>query len=254
MNVNDPLFTDLALKVIAGRASEVERSELAGRVAGHPELEAELESLRADVAFAKEVLPLLGDEQVKAAELPGYARARLRAAVKRSFGNPAPPQPTGKEIVVGMVRHWQWWLGLGTAAAVGLIVVSLNWTRMSVDTARMVNSKPLVQLAMLDSMGQTRGTAALQRNLQLVATLTESLQQTNLTFFSEKADLKKWLDEWPDEQPQPIFKIWYDRDAGEVRVQGRWNGKLQVEKRFPVEKEQDLPAVLKRAWLDSLHN
>ena len=86
MNVNDPLFTDLALKVIAGRASEAEQSELAARVADHPELEAELESLRADVAFAKEVLPLLGDERVKAAELPGYARARLQAAVKRSLG------------------------------------------------------------------------------------------------------------------------------------------------------------------------
>ena len=154
MNVNDPLFTDLALKVFAGRASEAERSELAARVASHPEFEAELESLQADVAFAKEVLPLLGDEHVKAAELPGYARVRLRAAV---------------------------------------ILVSLNWPCLIGNTARNVNSKPLVQLAMLDSMGQTRSTAAsgflknstlgvAQENLNLAATLKESLQQTEQRF------------------------------------------------------------------------
>jgi len=189
VNVNDPLFTDLALKVFAGRASEAERSELAARVASHPEFEAELESLQADVAFAKEVLPLLGDEHVKAAELPGYARVRLRAAVKQSL----PPQPTWKEIVVGMVPQWRWLLGLGTAAAAAVILVSLNWPCLIGNTARNVNSKPLVQLAMLDSMGQTRSTAAsgflknstlgvAQENLNLAATLKESLQQTEQRF------------------------------------------------------------------------
>ena len=262
MNVNDPLFTNLALKVIAGRASEAERSELAEQVARRPELEAELDDLRADVAFAKEVLPLLGDEHVKAGKLPGYARARLRAAVRRSLGNPPPPQPTWIATVVGMVGQWRWWLGLGTAAAVGLVVVSLNWTRMSVNTASNVNSKPLVQLAMLDSMGQTRGAVAgaagseflknltlgaPQENLQLSATLKESLQQTNLTFFSETADLKKWLEEWPSDNEQPVFKVWYDRDAREVRVLGMWRGKRQVEQRFPVGNERDLVTALQAA-------
>jgi hypothetical protein len=250
VNVNDPLFTDLALKVIAGRASEAERSELAVRVARHPELEAELENLRADAAFAKEVLPLLGDEQVKAGELPGYARARLRAAVKRSLGNPASPQTTSNPTVVEMVWQWRWWLGLGTAAAVGLIVVSLNSTRMSVNTARNANSKPLVQLAMLDSMGQTRGTAALQGSLQLAATLKGGLEQTNLTFFSETAELKKWVEEWPSDNEQPAFKVWYDRDASEVRVLGRWGGKQQIERRFPVANERDLAAVLEKVVAD----
>ena len=258
MNVNDPLFTNLALKVIAGRASEAERSELAEQVARRPELEAELDDLRADVAFAKEVLPLLGDEHVKAGKLPGYARARLRAAVRRSLGNPPPPQPTWIATVVGMVGQWRWWLGLATAAAVGLIVVSLNWTRMSVNTASNVNPKPLVQLAMLDSMGQTRGTGASgfwkdltlggpQGNLQLATTLKESLQQTNLTFFSETADLKKWLEEWPSDNEQPVFKVWYDRDAREVRVLGMRRGKRQVEQRFPVGNERDLVTALQAA-------
>jgi hypothetical protein len=243
MNVNDPLFNDLALKVIAGRASEAERSELAARIAGHPELEAELESLREDVAFAKEVLPLLGDEQVKAGELPGYARARLRAAVKQNLGNPESSKLTWNTT---LVRQWRWWLGLGTAAAVGLIVVSLNWPRPTNNLAIDVHPKPVVQLAMLDSMGPTRASAP-QSNLELAATLKETLQQTNLMSFSEAANLEKWVSEWPSDTEQPVFKVWYDRDAGEVRVLGRWRGKPQIEKSIPVASERNLPAALRAA-------
>jgi hypothetical protein len=253
VNVNDPLFTDLALKVIAGRASEAERSELAARVAGHPELEAELESLRADVAFAREVLPLLGDEQVKAGELPGYARARLHAAVKRSLGNPASPQPTSNANVVRMVLQWRWLLGLATAAAVALIVVSLNWPRLTGNTAGNVNSKPLVQLAMLDSMGQTRGTTfSGPTDAELAATLKDSLLQTNLMVFSATPDLQNWLEQWPDDRNLSVIKIWYSRDAREIRVQSRKNKVVLFEKVFPVAKEDDLPSVLKNVWLNLL--
>jgi hypothetical protein len=247
VNVNDPLFTDLALKVIAGRASEAERSELAVRVAGHPELEEELESLRADVAFAKEVLPLLGDEQVKVGELPGYARARLHAAVKRSLGNTARPQPTSKATFGEMVRQWRWLLGLATAAAVALIVVSLNWPRLTGNTAGNVNSKPLVQLAMLDSMGQTRGaTFSGPTDAELAATLKASLLQTNLTV------LQHWLEQWPDDRNLSVIKIWYNRDAREIRVQSRNNKGVLFEKVFPVAKEDDLPSALKNVWLNLL--
>jgi hypothetical protein len=341
VNVNDPIFTDLALKVIAGRASEAERSELAERVAGHPELETELESLRADVAFAKEVLPLLGDEQVKAGELPGYARARLRAAVKRSLGNPARGRTTSGTSEEGVFRRWWWLLGLATAGAVGLTVLLLNRPHLTENSASEVavkpllqqtqntesvleiaggkpsaasnpseahgnlsaqevqsigkigfpggpetphgsneppivafpnddaakrskqpfvpaamNSSPVIQLAMLDSVGQTRGTAvwelttgsaakAPQGNLQVAAMLKETLHETNLMFFSDTAELKRWVGEWPSENEQPVFKIWYDRDTDEVGVSGLLGGKAQVNRKFAITTEQDLPSVLK---------
>lgn len=246
--MNDPLFTDLALKVIAGRASKAERSELAARVAGHPELEAELESLRADVAFTREVLPLLGDEPAKAGELPGYARARLRAAVKRSLGNPAPPQPTSNATVGEMVRQWRWLLGLGTATAVALVVVSLYWPRLAGNTARNVNSNPLVQLAMLDSMGQTRGaTGSGPTDAELASILKESLLRTNLTVFSETTDLQHWLNQWPEQKEQVVIKVWFNRDSGELRVLAQRNANRLLEKSFSVKNEGDLPAVLKQA-------
>jgi hypothetical protein len=333
VNVNDPLFTDLALKVIAGRASEAERSELAARVAGHPELEAELESLRADAAFAREVLPLLGDEQVKAGELPGYARVRLQAAVKQTF-----KQPTGARTdfsMAGLFHRWQWWFGLSAAAAVGLIVACLHWPHRAGDMAsragsqpspqkplvakntlgilqegplggslviasnatpglgqphsgdradsfagtgiplswgsnvaqvpappkgdlpdrteqppalEVTNLTPIIQLAMLDSVGQTRAGAALQSTTTQIGTrLKQALQQTNLTIFSETADLTHWLEQWSDQKEQTILKVWFNRDAGEVRVLAVRNGKRLIEKSFAVENEGQLPVVLKQA-------
>ena len=51
--MNDDHFFDLAMKIIAGQATEAERAELDALVARQPELKAELERLRADVRLAR---------------------------------------------------------------------------------------------------------------------------------------------------------------------------------------------------------
>jgi hypothetical protein len=147
-----------------------------------------------------------------------------------------------------MVRQWGWWLGLGTAAAVGLIVVSLNWPRPTNNLAIDVHPKPVVQLAMLDSMGQTRGaTFSGPTDAELAATLKESLLQTNLTVFSEKPDLQQWLEKWPDQKEKTIIKVWFNRDSGEVRILAQRNGNRIIERGFSVKNEGELPVVLKQA-------
>ena len=165
----------------------------------------------------------------------------------------------GLDAVAAVGLKWRWFFGLGTAAAVGLIVVFLNWPRQASNTAANLHFKPLIQIAMLDSMGLARGAAALRffannflksaprGNLQLAATLKESLQQTNVALFSKTADLKKWLEEWPSGNEPPVFKVLYDRDAGEVQVWGRWRGKPRIERKFIVQNEDDLRAALQAA-------
>ena len=201
-----------------------------------------------------------------------------------SANNPVPPGPgrtlpeilrqwlsglrLGAVAAVGLESRWMF--GLGTAAAVGLIVVFLSWPHQASNTAVNLHLKPLIQIAMLDSMGLGRGAvgsagivsspalssrffawnptlSAPQGNQQLATTLKESLQQTNLEVFSETADLKKWLEEWPSDDEQPAFKVWYDRDAGEVQVWGRWRRKLRIEEKFTVRNEKDLPTALQAA-------
>jgi hypothetical protein len=96
-------------------------------------------------------------------------------------------------------------------------------------------STPVIQLAMLDTTGGTRGTdtndAALLRETWSKATLD--------TFTSAEA-----LREWETNGKPDAVKIIYDRAAAEVRVLGKWREK-SFEKTLPV--GDDLKSALEQA-------
>jgi hypothetical protein len=229
MKTDDPIFTDLALKVIAGKATEAEQAQLKLWLA-QPCLAEEFKQLKADAAFAKEVLPLIGSEKVGAGPVPGYAKSQLRNLMNQQAN-------AEERKTVKPVRSWGWVLGLASAAAVIVVVVMLNPP----------TQHTTVQFAMLDSMGQMRG-GTNDVTASLMGDLRESFGETNLSTFSGDQELNQWLKQWP---AATTVKIVYDRDASEVRViYAPKNGQL-VTKTFPVTKESDLPAVLKKA-ADSL--
>lgn len=100
---------------------------------------------------------------------------------------------------------------------------------------------PTLQLAMLDTVGATRGTAS-----SVVAVL-QGASKAQVQQFSASAELKRWMETWPADDQQPVVKIVYDLDEGQLLVAGRGKGKRSFEKTFPVQQVQDLPAVLKAA-------
>lgn len=65
-------FFDLALKAIAGHATETERAELDTLITRQPELKAALERLRGDTRLAREDLPLVNATRGAGPELPAY--------------------------------------------------------------------------------------------------------------------------------------------------------------------------------------
>jgi hypothetical protein len=217
--MNDDHFFDLAMKAIAKQASLDEQAELDGLLLRQPELQAEFDRLKADARLAKEVLPLLDAAKATAGEVPGYAYARLQTKVRETFKGQeaAPKRKSGV---------WQWWLGLaGATAVVAFFFFS--------------SPAPVIQVAMLDSVGGVRGSAS-----NLVAVIEQTWAKSRVQEYSESADLKRWLAEWPGDR---VVKIVYDRDAQEVRVSGRLKGKAPFEKTFPVDLEKNLPAVLEAA-------
>ena len=280
MNMSDQHFFDLSVKVISGQASQADQSELASHLANDARLNAEFERLQCEVRLAKELLPLLAAAEASQRELPGYGRVRLQAAVRRTFG-----RSRGAADAPRPQAFRRWLLGLSTVAAVGVTIISWFESRRLQNaevarasergnTDRIVQSKPIIQLAMLDSLGPTRGgklttgaaAAGLTTGGTVVATLGEILAQatktfsptpssirgavtrqswgqTNVAVFSETTELKRWLEDWPTDKQQPAFKVWFDRDAAEVRVLGCWDGKVRRGPNFPVAKEADLPSV-----------
>ena len=222
--MNDERFFDLAMKIIARQATDAERTELEALLARHPDLRAEFERLQADVRVAKEALPLVDATQATAGELPAYARGRLQTKVRQTLGRPAVEEKPDRPLAWG----WRWVLGLA-ATAVVVLFVALPMFRPP--------GAPVIELAMLDVAGETRGWKTNE-----VALLQRTWAKARMNSFTKPELLQAWETNWLAKAD--AVKVIYDRNAAEVRVIGRWNGKT-FQNSFPV--EADLAAALARA-------
>lgn len=225
-SMNDQRVFDLAMKVIARQATDTERAELDALLARAPELREEFARLEADVRVAKDALPLVNAAQASAGELPGYARGRLRTKVRQTLGRPAAETETARSLAWG----WRWVLGLAaTAAVVVLVVLPMFRTPRA----------PVIELALLDTTGGTRGTDAND-----VGLLQATWKGRPVRNFSSASELQAWEKTWPTDRRRPTVKLIYDLAAAEVRVSGLSKGK-SFQKTFPLEK--DLAVTLQRA-------
>lgn len=224
-SMNDERFFDLAMKVIARQCTDAERAELDALLAREPELQTEFARLQAEVHVAKEALPLVNATEATAGELPAYARGRLQTKVRQTLGRPAGEKEPDRSFAWGL----RWWLGLAATAAVVVLVVLPDLR---------TPSRPVIQVAMLDLGGATRGSDTTNE----VATLNQSWQGAKVDSFASADELRAWETNWPAIK-QPAIKIICDRAAGEVRVLGRWEGK-KLEKTFVI--DQSLTITLKQ--------
>ena len=227
-SLNDQQFFDLAMKVLANQATDAERAELDSAVVRDSDLKAELERLREESQILKEALPLVNATQTEAGELPGYARTRLQAKVRQTLGRTSEAdQVEGRGVIWG----WRAWL-LGFAAATALIAILVVPTFLK-------SPAPIVQVAMLDLVGTTRGT-----NAPGVEPLRQTWKESPVESFSSASALEQWEKTWPENAKKPMVKVIYDRSAGEVRVIGR-SGEKRFQRSFPV--EPDLQTALRQA-------
>ena len=226
--MNDDEFLDLAMKVIAGRATAPERAELDGLVARHQELKAEFERLQADARLARVVLPLVNATEATVPEPPAYARGRLQTKVRQTLGRPQPSVPSASDEDRRSMWRWRWLLGLATAAAVIALVVVLRQA-----------PAPVIQVAMLDTAGASRGSDAKE-----LALMQQAWNKAQVDSFSNAENARAWETNWPGDGRMAVVKILYDRPAGELRVLGRRKGK-PFAKTFVV--EQDFAAAVNQA-------
>jgi hypothetical protein len=215
------------MKVLARQATEAERAELDSLLTGNRELKAEFERLRVDVRIGTELLPIVAATEAIAPEFPGYARERLQTKVRQTLGaNPA----SAKEAE--SPPGWAWRLRLGLATVTAVIVTLLIPSLVRPST-------PIIQVAMLDTTGATRGGATNE-----VAVLQEMWQKSTVRNFTDTAELEAWAKAWPSATQRGAAKIIYDRAAGEVRVLVRRQQEI-IQKTFAV--ESDLTAAVRQA-------
>jgi hypothetical protein len=201
---------------------------LDGLVARQPKLKAEFERVQADVRLAREVLPLVSATEAMAPELPAYARGRLQTKVRQTLGRPQPSVTSASDRERRSMWRWRWLLGLATATAAIVLAVVL-WQAPA----------PMIQVAMLDAAGASRGSDAKE-----LALLQQTWNKTPIDSFSSAENARAWETNSLGNGGRAVVKILYDRPAGELRVLGRWKGK-PFAKTFVV--EQDFAAALSLA-------
>jgi hypothetical protein len=252
--MSDQRFFDLAMKAIAQQASDAERAELEALLARQPELRAELARLQGDVRLAKDALPLMEATQASASEFPAYARERLQTTVRQTLGRlESPPLPASDEkhrkvqpgllalpelapsLPTGgeerrMMWRWRWLLCLAAATAV-IALVAIPLLRQA--------PAPVIQIAMLDPAGASRGADSKE-----LALFQHTWANASVDLFSAADKVRTWETNWPGDTRSAVAKILYDRPAGELRVLGRYKGK-PFSKTWVV--EQDLAAALTQA-------
>ncbi len=211
--MNDQRFFDLAMKVIARQATATERADLDQLLASDPKLRAEYDRLQADVRVAKEALPLVEATRATAGELPAYAHGRLQTKVRQTLGRPAAAASPDRRLAWG----WRWVFGLAAAAMVALLFV-----------LRPSGDEFVVQVAMLDTLGITRG-----GNTNELAALQQVWSAAAIQSFDSAAELSAWEKQLPANSAQSFAKIIYDRTAGEIRVVGQVRG-ARFERSFPL--------------------
>lgn len=226
--MNDQHFFDLAMKVIANQATTAERGELDSVVAGNPQLKAEFERLRAESRALKEVLPLVEATDAKAGELPGYARTRLQTKVRQTLGRTREAEHEEKKALLWGWRLWLLGLASATALVVILVVPAMN-----------KSSAPIIQVAMLEVAGTTRGAVVPE-----VETLKQTWKESAVESFSTTSGLEAWEKNWPQGSKKPVVKVIYDRSAGEIRVAGRF-GEKRFQRTFAV--TTDVQSALEQA-------
>ncbi len=223
-SMNNEHFLNLAMKVIGRQATEAERAELDALLTHDPKLRAEFARLQEDARVAKNVLPLVDATQSETGDLPAYAQGRLQTKVGQTLGRPATEKEPRRSLALG----WRWALRLAAVAAVIVVVLTVFHTP----------NETVIQVAMLDTTGGTRGTGPNE-----AALLQEMSKGNPVQNFSTASELEAWEKKWPNEGRGSAVKIIYDPAAAEVRVFGRSRG-TTFQNTFLIEK--DLASTLQR--------
>jgi len=237
-------FFELALRKIAGQASQEKLAKLDVMIKENPELGDEYKRLEVDSKAVKEILPLQKATEATEGEFPEYAMGMLQAEVKEVLGHE--DQEGGEEVIVGQSSpsiFLRWATGL--AAVTGMIALGIylaNQDKKPAGPRQIAAPKEIkvtVHLAMIDIVGQVRG-----EDDERPVEIKKAWPEKEIANFDHPKTLEDWEAKIPENTKGPIVKIVYDLNAEEVRVLGKWKGETR-NKTLPV--EDDLAAVLAEA-------
>jgi len=218
-----------------------------------PALKTEYEAWQGELPALKELAGLAGATTSSEPLLPESVRKELLEHLQETFDQAEPElaeaqsRATSQEVgeVVAREVTWRWAL-IPTFGLVVLFLISLN--KMDQEPRFEPPSKiakppaetPVIQVALLDVVGRTRGT-----NDPIHAQLQNAWSEIDLIEFDQSSKMKAWRDEWPT-STAPVIKIMYNVSSGELILIGQIKGENKKET-FTLTDPQELPALIEQA-------
>ena len=260
-------FQELAMLKLAGRASTEESSELDKLLSENPDFRAEFGQLQREIPAIKDLIPMVQAPETSDEEVPAYEKTAFLTEVGEIFGKPeseAPKEDSSQSnysfkegIDVFTKRDSQSYAfdPLGepippkesqrtgfpffkfalAGLAVWAFVVLINSPEENPNPIATA-PEPVVQIAMLDIVGETRGDE--DNKIQILA---KAWPKNQLETYSEIDAAKSWTEKWSSDLKGPEVKILFDVIESELIIQGNWKGEIKTETIFI---EDDLPGAL----------
>jgi len=122
-------FNDLALRVIAGEATETERHALEAELSAHPERRDEFEQMKITHDVLRTTAPMAEASRAIEPELPAYRLNELRTAVRQQFGNAT----RTRKSTGGLVSALRWILAGGGTTALVVLAIFLTMSNRTVE-------------------------------------------------------------------------------------------------------------------------
>jgi len=122
-------FNDLALRVIAGEATDTDRQALEAELSANPAHREEYEQLKITHDVLCTTGPMAEAARATEPELPSYRINELRTAVRQHFGN----QTAARKSPGGLISALRWLIAGGGATALVVLLVFLNLANRTVE-------------------------------------------------------------------------------------------------------------------------
>lgn len=227
-----------------------------------PALLVEYEAWQAELPALKELAGLAGATTLNEPAMPESVREELLEHLQETFDHAKPEltetqSPDAIQRVAGVGTRevtWRWALIPAFGLAV-LFLISLN--KINQDPvpasppkiAQTQAETPVIQIALLDVVGQTRGT-----NDPIRVQLQHAWPETKLIDFAQSSTMKTWRGDWPT-STDSVIKILYKVSTGELTLTGQIKGENK-EETFTLTDPQELPVLIQQAqatlktWLE----
>ena len=251
---------ELVMNKATGRASEEDLLRIDAILDLEPHLWDDYNQWHLEIPALRGVICLAAATVEDKHQLPEHIRKELHACMRTTMSRSQPNYDRLMELVNTPPNPQLSWRGAVAPAVslVAIVVISLVLfnnrpeagsaaqpevanNRPSEPVAPITPTAPVIQVALLDTVGITRGAEdPIRGQFQNVWPAVEVRQ------FNSSAEFRDWLTQWPADR-SPVCKIFYDQGSGELKLIAKINGEEKVATFALKNDVSELPQIIQQA-------